>query len=478
MSTSKSKSMSVPGPRSLWSGLLLGFLLTTFVAALIFVAYLFLSWGQSALAQAPNLPPLELPKLVRPATSSDGQVATTLSTLFQPASSRSQESTQTVTGRVTVLIMGVDARPKQTYMLTDSIIVLTLNPQTQAAGMLSIPRDLLVRPTSINREVKINMVHPIGEDSGVPGGGPALLQEAIEELTGYPIDYYVRINFEGFKKIIDLIGGVDIDVPYDIVDHKYPTENYGIEELRISKGLQHMDGELALKYARTRHADSDYRRADRQQQVIMAIKNKVTQPGMMASLLPRLPGLAIAMANSVQTDMPVEKALALARTVDKLGFDNLTRVVIDQKMGQVNTNYNELGYVLIPDMNKLHAAAAAIFADAPTGPTTAEAERQVVQAEAARIIVLNGTQEKGLAAKTQATLITNGFDVATVGNADRVDYAETWLVSHGDTKPATVEALARWFNIPPARIRSDPPSDAVDVTLIVGQDQIETAPSP
>lgn len=478
MSMSNPKHFSVPGQRSLWSGLLLGSLLTVFVAALVFVAYLFLSWGQSALAQAPHLPPLQLPKLVRSAANGDGQPATTLSTLFQPASGRSQESTQTVTGRITVLLLGVDARPKQTYMLTDSIIVLTLNPQTQSAGMLSIPRDLLVRPSSINREVKINMVHPIGEDSGVPGGGPALLQDAIEELTGYPIDYYVRINFEGFKKIIDLIGGIDIDVPYDILDPKYPTEDFGIEELFIPKGRQHMDGDLALKYARTRHADNDYRRADRQQQVILAIKDKVTQPGMMASLLPRLPGLAIAMANSVQTDMPVEKAIALARTIDKVGFENLTRIVIDQKMGEVNPLYGDLGYVLIPDVNKLRAAAAAIFADAPAGPSPEEAERQVVQAEAARIIVLNGTQEKGLAAKTQATLIINGFNAATVGNADRVDYAETWLISHGEDKPATVEALARWFNIPPERIRSEPPSDTVDVTLIVGQDQVQAAAAP
>lgn len=477
MSMSKFNLMSVPGQRPRWSGLLLGFLLTTFLAALIFVAYLFLSWGQSAMAQAPHLPPLSLPKLVRSAADGDDQSAATLSTLFQPAS-RSQEAAQTVTGRITVLVMGVDARPNQTYMLTDSIIVLTFNPQTQSGGMLSIPRDLLVRPSSINREVKINMVHPIGEASGVPGGGPVLLRDTIEELTGYPIDYYVRVNFDGFKKIIDLIGGIDIDVPYDIVDHEYPTENFGIEELYIPKGRHHMDGELALKYARTRHADNDYRRAARQQQVIMAIKDKVMQPGIMASLLPRLPGLAIALANSVQTDMPVEKVIALARTVDKMGLDNLTRVVIDQKMGEVNPAYGELGYTLIPDLNKVRAAAAAIFADAPAGPSPEEAERQVIQAEAARIIVLNGTQETGLAAKAQAMLITNGFNVTTVGNADRVDYTETWLVSYGDTKPATVEALAQWFKIPPSRIRSEPPSDTVDVTLIIGQDQVQAATTP
>jgi hypothetical protein len=129
-------------------------------------------------------------------------------------------------------------------------------------------------------------------------------------------------------------------------------------------------------------------------------------------------------------------------------------------------------------MNKLRAATAAIFADAPAGLSSEEAARQVIQAEAARIMVLNGTLEKGLAAKTQAKLIINGFNVTTVGNADNADYADTWLVTHGDKAPATVEALARWLNIPPDRIRSEPPSELVDVTVIAGTDQVSAPPTP
>ena len=141
----------------------------------------------------------------------------------------------------------------------------------------------------------------------------------------------------------------------------------------------------------------------------MAIKDKVTQPGVMASLLPRLPGLALAMANSVETDMPVDKAIALARTVEQADLANVTRIVIDSKMGQVIQNDPKLGYVLVPDMNKIRAAAAAIFADEAVGPSPEERARQVILDEAARITVLNGTQEKGLAAKTQALLVTNAI---------------------------------------------------------------------
>ena len=477
MSRTKSKRTPNAERRPLWSGLLLGLLLTIFVTTFAYVAYLFLAWGQSAMAQAPDMAPLSLPKLVRPASASSTLQTGGTAPLFQPLGQGTQDAPTQAMGRTTVLLMGLDVRPGARALRADSLIVLTLNPQTGSAGMLSIPRDMAVRDPMTGETVKVNTIYGLGEIRGYPGGGAEYMRQTLSEVTGYPIDYHVTINFDGFKQIVDLINGIDIDVPNDIVDNEYPTEDYGTEKLFIPKGLQHMDGNLALKYARTRHGDNDYFRAARQQQVILAIKDKITQPGQMAALLPRIPGLAIAMANAVQTDMPVERAIALARTVDKANLNNITRVVVDSKMGKV-TNDPKWGYLLTPDMNKVRAAAAAIFADAPTGPSSEETARQEILAEAARIVVLNGTQEKALAAKTQAKLITSGFNATTVGNADSADYAETWLVTHGDKALATVEALARWLNVPPARIRSEAPSDQVDVTIIVGADQVQTAATP
>jgi len=477
MSMSESKHGAHParaGQRPLWSGLLLGFLLTVFAAVFVYVAYLFLSWGQSAIAQAPDLPPLALPQLVRSVSANDTQTAAASAPLFQPVSRNSQAASTQSLGRTTVLVMGVDARPGAQALRTDSIIVITINPQMGSAGIMSIPRDLVMRAPVLNRIVKINTLYGLGEINRFPGGGAGYLRDSVSELIGYPVDYYVKVNFEGFKQVVDLIGGIDIDVPKEIYDDQYPNDTYGYEPpVHFLPGLQHMDGDTALKYARTRHADNDYLRAARQQQVIIAIKEKITQQGQMAALLPRLPGLAIAMANTVQTDMPVDKAIALARQLDKVDLRNTARVVIDQKMGTVTTDDPTWGYILTPDMNKLRAAAAAVFADATGVPSPEEATRQAIQVEAARVMVLNGTSEKGLAAKTQATLITNGFNVVTVGNADRVDYTDTWLVTYGDAAPATVEALVRWFQIPPDHIRSEPPSDQVDVTVIVGSDQIQ-----
>ncbi len=461
------------GRRSLISGLLLGGLLTIFVAMFAYVAYLFLSWGQVEAQQAPDLPPLALPKIVRSAAQENAQPAAAQIPFFRQAGrSAQQEEVAPAVKRTTILLLGVDARPGQKIARTDSIILLTFNPETNAAGMLSIPRDLKVRPSAMNRDMKITSVYPAGEAVSYPGGGAALLEETITELLGYPIDQYVIVNFDGFKQIIDLIGGVDITVPYEIYDDKYPDDSYGyLPPVHFLPGKQHMDGDTALKYARTRHADNDYARAGRQQQVIMAIKDKVTQPGQMAALLPRLPGLAVAMANSLQTDIPIDKALTLARVMDKMDLNNIARVVINPKMGTVIQNDGALGYTLVPDVPKVRAAADAIFADQATGPSPEEVQRQTIQAEAARIVLLNGTQEKGLASKMQAKLITQGYNVTTVGNADRADYDKSTLVIYGSPKQATVDALMTWFGISEDRVTTQPADEDKDIAVIVGGDQ-------
>ncbi len=199
------------------------------------------------------------------------------------------------------------------------------------------------------------------------------------------------------------------------------------------------------------------------------------QPGQLAALLPRLPSLALAMANSIQTDMPIEKAISLARALGQMDLHNPTRVVVDNTMGQEIPNDPDLGFVLIVDPAKLRGAAAAVFADASTGTSAAAETRQKLQAEGARLVVLNGTAGEGLAAKTAAGLTVDGFIVSAVGNASRADYAETWLITYGDDKPVTREALVRRFSIPPDRIRSEPSSSTADLALIVGADQTTAA---
>jgi LCP family protein required for cell wall assembly len=458
--------------RALWPGLLLGGLLLLFVGSFIYAAYILVDWGKQTAAQVPDMPPLALPQLVRSIPAQEFSDSLPVIALAQPAQRVRNEERPVVSDRVTVLLMGVDNRPGQTVSRTDSVMVITMNPADGTVGMFSLPRDLLVTVPGFGDVVKINMVHVLGEIRQYPGGGPQLLKETVEDTLGYPVDYFVRMNFDGFRQVIDLIGGVDIEVPREIRDDLYPDENYGYDPLYIPAGLQHMDGDLALKYARTRHIDSDYGRAGRQQQVLMAVRDRIMQPGQLAALLPRLPGLAIAMANTVQTDMPVEKAIALARVVGEIEQKDPQRVVIDNTIGVVSLD-PELGYVLTPDMAKLRAAADSVFADQTVAGDGADVERQAITDEAARLVVLNGTMQEGLGAQTAADLGVQGFAVSAVGNAATADFADTVLISHGDTKPQTLEALIRLFGIAPENVRSEPPSEEQDLTLIVGSDVVE-----
>ena len=139
MSRTKTKRATNAGRRPLLSGLLLGLLLTIFVTTFAYVAYLFLAWGQSAMAQAPDMAPLSLPKLVRPASASNAQQAGGSTPLFQPLGQGAQDVPAQAMGRTTVLLMGLDVRPGARALRADSLIVLTVNPQTGSAGMLSIP---------------------------------------------------------------------------------------------------------------------------------------------------------------------------------------------------------------------------------------------------------------------------------------------------------------------------------------------------
>ena len=222
-------------------------------------------------------------------------------------------------------------------------------------------------PGSTQR-VKINTVHAIGEINHHPGGGPALLAETMSALLGYPVDYYVRINFDGFRQIIDQMGGVDIDVPVAINDPLFPDNAYGYDPLYIPAGHIHMDGTLALKFARTRHIDSDYGRERRQQQLVLALKQKMTQPGELARLLPRLPSMALTMANTVQTNMPIDQAIALGTRLTQVELQPPTSVVVDNAMGR-EENDPTLGFILVPDLTKIRAAAAQVFGDAPAVQT-------------------------------------------------------------------------------------------------------------
>lgn len=367
--------------------------------------------------------------------------------------------------RINVLLLGIDRREGEIGpWRTDTMIVATLDPKTKSAAMLTIPRDLYVPiPAPGAGENRINTANFYGEQTNYPGGGPALAKKTVEYNFAIPIHYYILIDFNGFRKIIDALGGIDINVPKPIDDPEYPTEDYGIMRLQIPAGMQHMDGELALKYARTRHVDSDFGRSQRQMQVILAARDKALKTNALA----QAPQLMQQLRDTIETDMTPEQILALAPIAAQVRADNIKTRAIDLDMAY-EIKLNTGAQVLWPDREKIGVMIKELFST--TESASSVAVINPLKAEAARIIVLNGTNKDGLAAMASRYLKSNGFNVIQIGNAERRDYAKTVLVNLTN-KPVTTEWIQQRFNIDPANIRQNPSAQPdSDIRIILGED--------
>jgi LCP family protein required for cell wall assembly len=236
--------------------------------------------------------------------------------------------------RVTILLLGIDQREVEDGpWRTDTMIVFTVDPATHTAGMLSIPRDLWVTIPGYEVEGKINTAHFIGDAQDYPGGGPALALATVQRTLDIPVQYYVRLNFTAFERIIDLIGGVMVCVEQPIDDPLYPDAGFGYEPLYIPAGCQNMDGRLALKYARARHTPlGDFDRARRQQQVILAVRDKVTRADMLPTVIEQAGPLLDALGDSLRTNLSPEQLIELARLGAAIDPANIQALTVEPSM--------------------------------------------------------------------------------------------------------------------------------------------------
>ncbi|MFZ4826338.1 MAG: LCP family protein [Phototrophicaceae bacterium] len=179
--------------------------------------------------------------------------------------------------QVTILILGMDARPGEGFATrTDTILLLSLQTRRMRMSMLSIPRDVFLDVEGYGSQ-RINTINVLGELEE-SGSGARWVAQAIEDNFNLDIDRTVRLNFDAFVQLVDAIGGVVIEVEHAIVDPAFPTEDFGTMVLRFDEGKQRMDGITALRFARTRHGDDDYARIQRQQQVLQALVAKLVLP--------------------------------------------------------------------------------------------------------------------------------------------------------------------------------------------------------
>ena len=272
--------------------------------------------------------------------------------------------------RVNILLLGVDALPWRPATLTDTMMVVSLDPVGRTISMVSLPRDLINVPLGdgnvygpkLNSLVSYVDDHPKEFDKD----GIGMLEQAIGALLGIDIHYYARMEFYGFVQMIDAVGGVDVTVKDGFDDPLYDGFGLGKRGFAIEAGAHHLDGIHALAFARARRGagESDFTRAGRQQQILVALRDAVTGDG--GSLLFKVPTLLDAVGDTVVTDLPRDRLPELAAIVDEIGDDAVTRVVIRHPL--VKSKSTRYGSSLVPNVKAIQKVAAALFPAAGVAP--------------------------------------------------------------------------------------------------------------
>ncbi len=401
----------------LWAVAVLGIVLL--IAVIASAAWLFNIVQDVASASISNAPEFS----VSPETVENEQIASDAlpeDKADQPLPVAAPDELQPWSGdeRINFLFMGVDVRCNEEGPThTDSIMIVTVDPLTESAALLSLPRDLWVEIPGFGVD-RINQAHYYGQAYEYPGGGQALAMETVEALLGIPVDYYVTVDFQGFIDAVDLIGGIVVQVPEPIDDPNYPDNCYGYEPFSIPAGTQRIDGNTALKFARTRATfGGDVDRAQRQQQVLLAVRDQVLRVDQFPKLLVQAPQFWQAFQDNVNTNLSLEDAMELALLVREIPQENIQTAVLDY-----NYVYNETTpdgrQVLVPLRNEIRTLRDELFT-VPSAPTPVlEDLPQLMIEENARVAIYNGTAVFGLAAETQSYLEDLNVNVSEIGNAD------------------------------------------------------------
>lgn len=384
-------------------------------------------------------------------------------------------------GGANVLLIGVDERPDHPAegVRSDTLILAHLDAAGRWASLLSIPRDTQVELPGVGI-TKINVAYGqgyaratelYGPDTSPQQGGMALAAQTVEDFLGLRqrgfasvrVDYVAQVNFDGFAGLIDALGGITIDVPRLIIDEEYPTPDFGVMRVEFQPGPQRMDGQTALIYARTRHADSDFGRAERQQQVLRAIMTELRAKGWLGRIS-ALPGLLRSVEGQNGQSPPVLTTMPIDRPDVLLGMLLLAGGINPDEINQVRISpetvgLTEVGSNLIWDAEGVRAQVDQFL----TRPSEA--------AEQATVQVFNGTSISGLAGRITEDLDREGFQVLVANNAPPGDYPRS-IVYNYKNKPRTSRRIAELLN---AEVSTSPPPEGLvsdaDIVVLLGNDQ-------
>ena len=461
--------------KSLKIAVLIGF----FIAAILTAYLTFVSVRDFVTSyEMTNLPGISISEPNTPPDSSGAVQIEDANTPLQPAGGPPPPEWDGAK-RVSILVMGLDFRDWQAQEgapRTDTMLLLTVDPINRTAGMLTIPRDLWVNIPGGFDYGRINTAYSLGESYELPGGGPGLAVDTVEELLGVPIDFYAQVDFGAFVRFIDEIYGVKINVL-----EKIKIDPVGDNNTKwLQPGVQNLPGDLALAYVRARKTEGgDFDRAERQQQVVLAIRNQILRSKMLPLLISKAPTLYNELSSGINTNLTLDQAIRLAWLATQIPEENIKRGSIGADQINFATSPDGGQQVLKPLSEKIRLLRDEIFTDSgAASPAAANMDPvELMQTEGARVAVLNGSYTPGIAARTTDYLKSLGINVTQTDNAEKATpYTE---ITFYTGKPYTVKFLVELMSIDPIRIRHFyDPASPVDISVILGDNWAQNNPMP
>ena len=374
--------------------------------------------------------------------------------------------------RVNVLFLGLDYRDWESGETprSDTMILFSIDPVGNTASMLSIPRDLWVYIPNFDY-YKITMAYYLGEEYNLLGGGPQLALDTVEQFLGVPIQYYAQVDFNAFMSFIDEIGGVKITPTRDVTVEEFNSQIDYEQILRTGEEYT-LNGSLALSYARNRHdGEGDFERAARQQQVIMAIIDRITQYDQLPSLIAKAPELYGSLSSGIETNMDLSTLIKVGSLMINIPTDSFQKAVIGTDM-VIMTKSPDGQDILKPITDKIRELRDQLFASGGAlGPlASASSGSTLVRDEAATVLVQNSTQDTTITSRTISYLQQQGINTMEAASG-QLGNPTTIIVYH--SKPHTVAYLASLMNVASTNIQfSYDPASSVDIAVLLGSDWV------
>lgn len=398
-------------------------------------------------------------------------------------------------GFTNILLLGAGDKDHDGTDLIDAVIVASLDPRkTQSVVMLSLPRDLYMLSTGKMGSGRINELYRnykgrLRAKGNIKSDAASLqsMKELAAEIgrkLGVEIHHVVKMDFTAFVEGVNALGGVDITVPYDIVDAEYPGPNYTFETFEIHKGPRHLDGETALKYARSRHTTSDFGRAARQQQLLAALAEKARSngvarsPGMITKMLKTL-------ADHVETTMSFAEILGAARLGERIDRSNVINTHLNIETGIETPFISPGGFLYAPPRDQFEGASVLLPVSIPEFPVTWKQIQAFVRLlfgnrtiilDKPKVRILNAGAKTGAARMLGNELIRYGFEDVETANAsdDRRNSPKipaTVIVARTEADGYMAEFFADLLNLPPGPL---PAQISVEkqgqLTVVLGTD--------